>query len=48
MIEELYPQFHKGETQLISGMTKEEQETLKKLLRKVADNLHTISFDGNQ
>ncbi|WOC56706.1 MarR family transcriptional regulator [Bacillus halotolerans] len=40
-IENLYPEFHKGETQLITGMTKEEQKTLTGLLRKVADNLHT-------
>ena len=39
-IEELYPAFHKGETMLIKGMTKEEQNTLIELLRKVNDNLH--------
>ncbi|MCY8131986.1 MarR family transcriptional regulator, partial [Bacillus spizizenii] len=40
-IEELYPEFHKGETALIAGLTKDEQKTLTELLRKVADNLHT-------
>ncbi|MCY7862648.1 MarR family transcriptional regulator [Bacillus haynesii] len=39
-IEELYPAFHKGETMLIKGMTKEEQNTLIELLRKTNDNLH--------
>lgn len=40
-IEELYPEFYKGETKLIAGMTNEEQKTLAALLRKAADNLHT-------
>ncbi|MCY7961702.1 tyrZ transcriptional regulator YwaE [Bacillus inaquosorum] len=40
-IEELYPEFHKGEAELIAGMTKDEQKTLTELLRKIADNLHT-------
>lgn len=35
------PEFHKGETELIAGMTKDEQKILTGLLRKVADNLHT-------
>lgn len=40
-IEELYPDFHKGEIELVAGLSNDEQKTLSALLKKVADNLTT-------
>jgi DNA-binding MarR family transcriptional regulator len=35
VMEELYPRFHKGEVEIISGMSADEQKTISGLLRKV-------------
>jgi DNA-binding MarR family transcriptional regulator len=35
VMEELYPRFHKGEVEIISGLSADEQKTISRLLRKV-------------
>lgn len=39
MIEELYPKFNKGETEIVAGLSEEEQEVLTRLLRRVIRNM---------
>lgn len=35
VMEELYPRFHKGEVEIVSSLTVDEQKSMSKLLRKV-------------
>lgn len=35
IMEELYPRFHKGEVEIVSSLTVDEQKSMSKLLRKV-------------
>ncbi|MFA9457353.1 MarR family winged helix-turn-helix transcriptional regulator [Halalkalibacter sp. APA_J-10(15)] len=35
VMEELYPHFHKGEVEIVSSLSNDEQRTISKLLRKV-------------
>ncbi|MDX1520649.1 MAG: MarR family transcriptional regulator [Anaerolineae bacterium] len=39
LIEEVYPLFNQGEAKLVSGLSKEEQETLASLLRKAIKSM---------
>lgn len=34
-MEELYPQFHKGEIEIVSGLSVEEQKSMETLLRRL-------------
>ncbi|MDQ0225968.1 DNA-binding MarR family transcriptional regulator [Metabacillus niabensis] len=40
VMEALYPQFHKGEVEIVSGLSKDEQKSMSNLLRKVIRNNH--------
>lgn len=39
MIEELYPKFNQGETEIVAGLSEAEQEVLTQLLRRVIRNM---------
>ena len=41
LIEEVYPLFNQGESALVSGLSKQEQETLAKLLRKAVKSIRS-------
>nr|WP_197969952.1 MarR family transcriptional regulator [Mesobacillus harenae] len=40
VMEDLYPRFHKGEVEIVSGLSEEEQKGMTKLLRKVIRDNH--------
>ncbi len=42
VIEELYPQFNKQESQVVKGISEEEQKILMKMLRRVIKNIEEI------
>jgi len=42
VIQELYPQFNKGESQVVAGLSEEQQKTLTEMLRLIIRNIDQI------
>ncbi|MGO0063436.1 MarR family transcriptional regulator [Brevibacillus fluminis] len=42
IIEELYPKFNQGESQVVKGLSMEEQKAVTKMLRKMIENIDEI------